>query len=250
MTYYELYEKFAELMTVEYRRIEKDEIKRIRTFIGEDVEDVNYDYDAIVVDSLTPVLNDVNRDFSVDIKRIQVTGFDSIASNLKLLRPDISNDFEEYRRLEWKYWIDPDVLSRAETVSGVEFLMYMISEAGYKQNIITSRTSELVECTLADAGKYPFVNSIYIRHERQMCIKGDIFKAQLVGDNWLFEDFPHNIRAVRRYNPNAKILWHSWPDDRGTFNDPNIIEGPMIDSVFDLSPIERMINKIDYVAQY
>lgn len=238
----------AESTPVNYRKIEKDEIARIRNFIG-DVEFVNYDYDAIVVDSLTPVLNDVNRDFSVSIERKQVTGFDSIARNLQLMRPDISSDFNEYKRLEWRYWIDPDVLSRAEIVPGVEFLMYMISEAGYRQNIITSRTSELVDCTLADAYKYPFIDSIYIRRDRQMCIQGDVFKGQLVGDNWLLEDFKHNIRTVRRYNPNCKILWHSWPDDNGTFNDPNIVQVPMVDSIQDLSPVIDMMNNV-HVAQY
>lgn len=214
------------------------------------MEFVNYDYDAIVVDSLTPVLDKVNKDFSVNIARHEVTGFDSIARTLQKLHPEISQDFEDYRRLEWRYWIDPDILSESMTVPGIERLMFMVSEAGYTQNIITSRTYELVECTLEQAKRYPFIESVYIRHKRQMCIHGDVFKGQLVGDNWLVEDFPHNIRTVRRYNPKAKIVWHSWPDDYGLFNDPRILEVPMLRSVQDLRPVEAMINNNQFVAQY
>lgn len=214
-------------------------LSQIRKFAGN--RRVWYDSDAICGDSLTPVLAEVNKDFSVNIRREQITGFDSISRNLQTLRPDLNYSFEEFRNLEWQYWVNPDVLSRSQPVPGVSFLMFMFNCAGYEQNIVTSRAPELLDCTMALLPRYPFINSLYIRRDGQRTIPGEVFKAQIVDEGLLFEDFLPNVKKVLAYSRNAKIVWHSWPNDRGVFKDHRVVEVEMIDTIQNLWPVWEKI---------
>ena len=200
-----------------------ENISRIRKVVGRRM--VFYDIDAICEDSLTPVLDKINVDFLVNIQRTQVTGFDSISRHLFRLRPDLKLSFEQFRAIEWQYWINPNILSRAGSVPGIQFLMFMMDCAGIEQNLVTSRNPELKDITLELKPKYPFINNIYIRGESQRDLPGDVFKALIVKNNFLVEDFLPNVQRVAK-NIGSRIMWLSWPDDNGTFKSRNVLHVP------------------------
>ncbi|MEK7497420.1 MAG: hypothetical protein AAB656_00700 [Patescibacteria group bacterium] len=209
-------------MSAEWCYPSEKKLDRLAELVGS--REIFYDVDAICEDTLKPVLAAVNSDFAVDIKRCEVQGFDSISRLLLELRPDLGLSFEELLKQEWKYWTNPDILSQAEPVLGIQFFMFMFDCAGFKQHMVTSRNPELRGCTMALADRYPYIRSITIRNEAERNVPGDIFKSTVVKNNFLVEDYLPNIRRVIEANKHAKALWLSWPGDAGKYRNGRVTE--------------------------
>lgn len=199
-----------------------EKLAKVRSVVGK--RRVLYDIDAICEDTLPPILAAINRDFSVNIQSHEVTGFSSISNLLYQLRPDLKLSVEQFWALEWQYWDNPDILTQAEPVPGIRFLMFVFDCAGYEQSMVTSRKPKLKDCTLALKSKYPLIKDIYIRDKSQADMPGEVFKSLIVRGDFLLEDHLLNVMKIARTNVGARIIWPSWPDDDGKYRDRKVVQ--------------------------